>query len=502
MELKKRTGVNYDYILALKKDEERVKVVEYPIARHNKEIDLAIERYENEIYDADDVYMAVWGALFSTSYPYCLAHEYTNTYIEEIQPVKFNPIEYRRTLRELINREVNYRLRWLSGSERTNHDKISEIESEVRKRIYPKIKKTKEVLLSESLAYIYAYDYDNTLRQNKIEQGCIVYSSERHGDGRKKNKIGYHAEHKINDDLSVRVETNFCYGSSTYFSVVVTYKGIELLPYSVWVHYYYAGYAHLLKYTRSYVRERNSWHECMEFLETFINSAIDNPENFIHQEVMHEVNGLMEGLKKIFKLTQDEFEKEIKVKKRPGDERYIGIWGARYANETEENEYAIAPNEVSMIYRMEKISGALRFLDSLRKIKEIYGEVSDAIEGIIEMNKEIYPEVETAIPPVENEIKKLNEELSPPNKRLNVCEVRYEKLHSKLNNNLKNIYDSDKIKEITERFEKINPSYRELENEIKSLKEQTNILTNKIYKREAVLRRLNKYKFLILKYAM
>lgn len=502
MELKKKTGVNYDYILALKKDGERVKVVNYPIKRHEKEIDLAIERYEDESCDAYDVYSAVWGCLYSHSFPYCLAHEYTDTYIDEIRPVKFDASEYRTSLRNLIEREVKYKLRWLPDSERNNRQKIEVITDEVRKRLYPKIKKSKERLLSKSLAYIYAYDYDSTITSNRIEQDCIVYSSERHGDGRENRKIGYHAEHKINEDLSVRVETNFCYGSSTYFSVVVTYKGIELLPYSVWVHYYYARFVHLLKYTRSYIRERNSWHMCMDFLKTFINSAIDNPENFIHNEVMREVDGLIEGLQRIFSLSQEDFEKEIKVKERPGDERYIGILSARYANESDENEYAITAHEVSMIYRMEKVSGALRFLDSLRKIKEIYSEVSDAIDKIIAMNQQIYPEVESAIPPVENEIKILKEELAPLNRRLNVCEVGYEKLHNKLQKNLLNVTDSEKIKEIKERFDKFNPSYKNLSEEIDLLKGKINELVNKISKRESVLSRLNQYKLLILKYAM
>lgn len=502
MQLEKKTGVNYDYILALKKEGDRVKVVEYPINRHNKEIDRAIERYEDESCDADDVYSVVWRCLYSETYPYCLAHEYTSTYIDDIKPVKFDAFEYRKTLRELLDREINHRLRWLPKSEINNSEKKREIEIEVRKRLYPKIKKTKEILLSASLAYIYALDYADTISSNRIKQDCIVYSSERHGDGRDKHKIGYHAEHKINEDLSVRVETNFCYGSSTYFSVVVTYKGIELLPYSVWVRYYYAGFAHLLKYTRSYVRQRNSWHLCMNFLESFINSAIDNPENFIHNEVMREVNGLLEGLKIIFKQSQEDFEKEIKVKERPGDERYIGILGARYANESDENEYSIKPREVSMIYRMEKISGALRFLNNLRKIKEIYSEVSDAIDKIIEMNQKIYPEVVSAIPPVENEIKKLNEELSPLNKRLNVCEVSYEKLQVKLNKQLLNVCDSDKIKEIKERFEKYNPSYKKLAEEIDILRGKINTLKSKIYKRESVLKRLAQYKFLILRYAI
>ena len=85
---------------------------------------------------------------------------------------------------------------------------------------------------------------------------------------------------------------------------------------------------------------------------------------------------------------------------------------------------------------------------------------------------------------------------------MNLCELLYKELQDKLSNSLKNIYDADKIKEITELFEKSNPTYKPLESEIKFLQEKVNLLTTKIYKRETVLKRLNLYKSLILKYAI
>lgn len=65
----------------------------------------------------------------------------------------------------------------------------------------------------------------------------------------------------------------------------------------------------------------------MDFLANFINSAIDNPESFIHNEVMQEVNGLLLGLEKIFNLNETNFEDKIIIQKHSEDNRYIGIIG-------------------------------------------------------------------------------------------------------------------------------------------------------------------------------
>lgn len=116
------------------------------------------------------------------------------------------------------------------------------------------------------------------------------------------------------------------------------------------------------------------------------------------------------------------------------------------------------------------------------------------------MNQKIYPEIESAIPPVENEIKELNIELSPLNRRLNNCETSYKKLQAKLDKNIQNITDNDRIKAITEFFDK-KYHFKELGEEIKNLNNKISIIKQKIYKRERFVYRLNEYKNLIIKYA-
>ena len=487
--------------MALKKDGERVKVKKYPIDRHNFQIDTAIEQCEDEYSDVCDIYNTIACCLSDRSFDYCLAHEYTDTYIKDINPIKFDPQKYKENNCKIFNLRVNNKIKRLPKYQRYDIDKIKEIEEEVNRLFYSTdIKPDKQEFLKRVLPYIYASDYYDALNYYNIEKDCIAYSSEKHGDNRSTHKIGYHTEYKVNDDIYITIKTNFCYGNSTYFCVIVSYKGIEILPYSIWVNYYYAGYSLLLKNTRSFLRTRNSWHHCMDFLANFINSAIDNPESFIHNEVMQEVNGLLLGLEKIFNLNETNFEDKIIIQKHSEDNRYIGIIGVRHANESDEEEYKMAPKEISMIYRMEKISGALRFLDNLRKFNDIYNDITDAINRIIDMNQKIYPEIESAIPPVENEIKELNIELSPLNRRLNNCETSYKKLQAKLDKNIQNITDNDRIKAITEFFDK-KYHFKELGEEIKNLNNKISIIKQKIYKRERFVYRLNEYKNLIIKYA-
>lgn len=419
MEFEKKCGVNYEYILALKNEGERVSVVQIPINRKDNAIDRALNYLEDEDFDATDVYRAVSMHLYDETYNYCLAHEYSAYYIDPIKSQKFDFQEYQRRLNARISSKVEYKKRRLQNITPETHRNL---EKEAWRELYSLIRKDKELMVNFALPCIYANDYQTTIINNRIATDYIAYSNE---------IIGYYRpEHQVNDDISVKIDTIFCYGSSSYFHVIVSYKGIALLPFSIWVRYYYAGISELLGCTRSYSCRRESWHTCMDFLANFINCALSNPQSFIRNEVMTEVNGLIRGLEEIFNYDEERYEKELKVKERPGDERYIGIRGIRYANDADEQNYKIAPHEISMIYKMEKISGALRFLDNLRQINEIYSEISDVIDRIIEMNRLILPEVEEAIPPVEEEIIALNKELAPLQKQYNSLSVtvdRFEK---------------------------------------------------------------------------
>ena len=353
------------------------------------------------------------------------------------------------------------------------------------------IKKSKEEYLKCILQYIYSYDYSNTLRQYKVKEKYKIFSSEIHG------RFAY--ETVVNDELKILTRTNFCYGSSSYFHIIVKYKDIELLPLSEWVKYYYAGYNSIMRYTRSYFCQRESWKYAMEFLESFVNRAIENPDEFVKNDVLLEVNGLMAGLEEIFLMTEMEFEKRLDVKHIDDDDiRYIGISSARHANDCERQNYKIKKTESAMIYKMEKISGALHFLNNLKSISTIIPEVESSISRIIELNKTIYPEIIEAIPPIELEIKNLSRELNKIKRKYNQKEQQLDYLKKRLENIKNKSFGSGKdTKQVEEKFKSNNPQFEILTKEIDELWQEQNKYLTLIHNREDVKKRLSSYKELI-----
>lgn len=63
--------------------------------------------------------------------------------------------------------------------------------------------------------------------------------------------VGFnHIIYDIDDDVKVRVDTNFGYGpTSSYFFLTIKYKDIILIPYSDLVHFYYASMKSLIAHT-------------------------------------------------------------------------------------------------------------------------------------------------------------------------------------------------------------------------------------------------------------
>ena len=114
--------------MALKKDGERVKVKKYPIDRHNFQIDTAIEQCEDEYSDVCDIYNTIACCLSDRSFDYCLAHEYTDTYIKDINPIKFDPQKYKENNCKIFNLRVNNKIKRLTKYQRYDIDKIKEIE--------------------------------------------------------------------------------------------------------------------------------------------------------------------------------------------------------------------------------------------------------------------------------------------------------------------------------------------------------------------------------------
>lgn len=479
--IKKEVGINFDYILALKSNDGTMSIEKIDISRQDSLIDEMFEIYENPHYDAGDMQRCAQNSIWTTCYtfPYCLGHSYYASYIDEITFPEINA-DYQKVIYDKQNH--------ISNCYKNGHIDYA---NKLQYQLNAFIKKSKEEYLKNILQYIYSYDYSNTLRKYKVKEKYKIFSSEIHG------RFAY--ETVVNDDLKILTRTNFCYGSSSYLHIIVKYRDIELLPLSEWVKYYYAGYNSIMRYTRSYFCQRESWKYAMEFLESFVNRAIENPDEFVKNEVLLEVNGLMAGLEEIFLMTEMEFEKQLNVKHIDDDDiRYIGISSARHANDRERQHYKIKKNESAMIYKMEKISGALHFLNNLKSLSTIIPKIEGYISRIIELNKTIYPEIIEAIPPIELEIKNLSRELNKIERKYNQKEQQLDYLKKRLENIKNKSFGSEKdTKQVEEEFKSNNPQYEILTKEIDELWQEQNKYLTLIHNQEDVKKRLSSYKELI-----
>ena len=506
MEIIKHNGINYDYILGLRKTDNGVSVVKYPIDRHNTEIDRAIEYLNDENYNAGDIYDSLRKCTDSSAtYEYCLGHEYNERHISDISPTIFNSWEYKVALKAAISMIIKKDLGLPPQADKLfalckfKRERINQAEAHAKQRLATQIYDHKEALIKQILPYIYAIDYDATLQRYDIPNECIIFSTEHHGDDRYHQKRTI--EYQVNNDISVIIDTNFCFGNASYFHVIVSYKGIKLLPYSDWVKYYYARYNELLECTRFYEPKRSSWECCMNWLEQFINSAILDPEHFIHTEVIKEVNEMMSGLEKMFTLNTEQFKNELNVKCNFNDNRYIGIRVNNASTlDNDKKYYQIMPEESALIYKMEKISCALGFINNLRKFSNLYSEITQAIDRIITMNKAILPELNGAIAHINNEIIQLTAELTSTEKQLESLKNKLNKYTNILNNKLLNVVSLSERTSIQEEFGKDNPQFLILTKKVRNLSSSKDLLKEKLLRHQTAIYKLISSKQRILKY--
>ena len=149
-----------------------------------------------------------------------------------------------------------------------------------------------------------------------------------------------------------------------------------------------------------------------------------------------------------------------------------------------------------MIYKMEKLSGALSFITNLTLLSDIYPAITEHIARIIRYNKIIYPDVVKAIPPITIEIEELYHEYSLLSQKLDEIKIKQNKQNLTTDSTTKNIYTEEQIFKINiQQLNKYN-------NIIKNLEDRRRELIILIRNRENTIERLNKYKKLIEEYAI
>ena len=268
----------------------------------------------------------------------------------------------------------------------------------------------KRDFLSTAKRFILAYNYTRTLRKVKGEKDVRMYSTDTHGTST--------FEYKVTEDIDIRIETNFCYGASSYFRLVVRYKGIEILPYSFIVRYYHANIRDLKRYTRRYETIHDSWNTAFKFVEKTANLASASPKAFLTEWVLNEVKEMVSGLHAILEDPRFTIDEWVNKSGTSADCDYLTVRNM-YADE--KRSFSVYPEEMTMAVQAEKITGALEFLGNLYSLAALIPDLDDFISEIKEMALTIIPKLDAMV-------EKLNTQLADLRERKRMKEAAQEEL--------------------------------------------------------------------------
>ncbi len=85
-------------------------------------------------------------------------------------------------------------------------------------------------------------------------------------------KTGWNNDHfPLDNNFSIDVFTNFGYGGSSYFDLLIKYKDIKIIPYTVVIYYKYANASSVLHATKKFDVLDESWIKCFDFVIDEIN---------------------------------------------------------------------------------------------------------------------------------------------------------------------------------------------------------------------------------------
>lgn len=325
---------------------------------------------------------------------FCAPHEYDDRFISKCAyPKAISPGEYSK----MIDDEIASAPAHLWDKNNRRYLSQEEIINRVRERF---IIKTKREYFERARRYIYATNYERAMSEKvSLLSGVKMYSTD---------TIGWtHFDYLVSDDIAIHLATNFCYGTSAYFRLCLCYKGINVLPYSFLVTYYYASQYELARYTRSYPANRDSWDRAFLFVEETANLASRSPAEFIEKWILNEVSMMMKGLREILNSPSRFIGKCQKAAGIPVSER---VHRVRNMDLTESRQYAILTDEMDIAVKAEKISGAVNFLDNLSKLSEEIIDIKDTIEEIRTLAQSLLPEMSSMLIRIDEHISQLEVE--------------------------------------------------------------------------------------------
>ena len=347
--------INRHYIGVVKEINGILKYIEVDIPQDSiliEEIDAMKGNKNRTLMDVQQRFMEAYPIekLEGTYYDYLYPLDYSDAYVNGVtyprimayEDYKKSLAKYEKWIREEHIKNDERVKKELDTLRQESEEKYrAQVEEIVAQLIAESVSKRKE--LFDYKRFLYAVNYVTKLDEIVQDPNVRMFSTD---------QIGWKEfEYKANDDITVYIKSNFGYGNSSYFFCNLKYKDINILPYTAIIKYYYVQMIDFIRYTRRYAVNRDSWNEVFDFAVLTGNLAKHEPERFVKEWIVNEVEEMMIGIRKIMNSPKEELEKYIGFERKID----IGVYSV-YRNCTTEDitEYQVLPQEKVMAFKAEK----------------------------------------------------------------------------------------------------------------------------------------------------
>lgn len=449
--------------------------------------------YENDnrtIMDLQDYFQRFMPKDCSAkSYDYCAPHSYNSSYIGAALYPPLRSFEQYQT--SLSNSKESATTNFLSECEVNDiselnaeqkillNDKILEAQSRVKKDL-------KSEFMRKANRYIQAFRYYSFLKEVKSNDNNKMYSTE---------NIGWTTfNYPISDDILFFMKSNFGYGRSSYHFINLSYKGIDILPYSAIVRYYYVNTVEFYRYTRQYRPNHENWEVALDFVVETANLAIKDETEFITKWIGNELDEMVEGLKIIASQPKEKLKELFKAPKKTPNFLFV-----RNADRADKEEFIAYPEEISTIFKAHKLTTALDLLDKLKALSEAYPKALEALEIIKALNIDFFPNLKEYIEIIKNEIKRRQDILKPKKEERDKLKSEWKSHYDKIDEMIEEARKKGNynFQAIRENYLSINPDFKVI---YKDIEERNNDIRRdefQIAKREDFVKQLVSCKELI-----
>lgn len=210
-------------------------------------------------------------------------------------------------------------------------------------------------------------------------------------------------EIRLNDDLEIAIYFNID-TAHPFFYLSLHYKGIDILPYSLFVDYYYADSNDIANYTRRYEADRSSWDYALTFIKTITDKIKTEGNHFVEEMLREEIFKLQNGIRRIIANPLNYIDHMVIERNKEIESHYYSV---RHMTVDEEMRYRAYPHEMMFVLMAEKISGALAFVEGIMRLEQIDSSLHGVSDEIVYLSKKLYPALEKKISTMKVDVEEL-----------------------------------------------------------------------------------------------